>query len=183
MDAQAFEPHSIDSEYSAASVVAMVRIQSGEIVERSGRTCGALFSAEVVESFKGPYSPSSVLEFRGVMGIALGRQYLVFLSDSQSDPDSQLRVALGIGPSAECADTSPALRIWNGERNLIGGIDSMSPNRPPEKLDFMGLWSLPREVEHEGIRRETNLGTYVGSRASTSDVLEYLRQLASRGAD
>lgn len=71
----------IERLFKDADYVAVVCIESGDVVQSANRSCGAKYKAKVIDGIKGVFS-DEVLQFGLCPGLAIGEAYLVFLGSS-----------------------------------------------------------------------------------------------------
>lgn len=69
--------------YQQADIVALVRIESGEIIEGIDFSCGTKYKGKVIRPLKNT-KINQIIEFGYYMGSGIGGQYIVFLNKKQN---------------------------------------------------------------------------------------------------
>lgn len=89
-----YAPVSIMNLYAHADVVALVRIQSGELIEGTDIPCGAKYQAKVIHSIKNAQLGQK-LTFGYYHHIEIGSEYLVFLEKKHLNQWPKLSILSG----------------------------------------------------------------------------------------
>jgi hypothetical protein len=69
--------------YEKADIVALIRIEFGEVIEGNDFACGANYKGKVIRPLKNT-EIDHVIDFGYYMGSAIGEQYIVFLNKKQN---------------------------------------------------------------------------------------------------
>jgi len=164
------------SEFDSADVVALVRVQSGQVVQLEAEVCGVEASARVVEAFKGTYNEGDAIRIADAFGMGVGSHYLVFLSEGYDVEVKELRRLLGVAVPAGCEERLPSLvPVGPG---VVRGNESFGINAVPKYLYFEGSWTFPDGIASPVVRFETNLGAMPKRQVETAAALASLRAMA-----
>ncbi|MBV1775918.1 hypothetical protein KSF73_09340 [Burkholderiaceae bacterium DAT-1] len=114
---------SVDTLYKHADVVAIVQIESGELVKNGEQSCGVKYSGRIINALKGTFKKDDLINFGPYRDNGIGSFALVFLNESSNVFNPKISTSLEIEKETEykvqCTKRMPKYSIMHEGFGLL----------------------------------------------------------------